>query len=240
MSYYSCQLNVEGRGERLTGINLSGARDVKCAKVISNKIGEDVHHSLTLEPCLISRSRKPCLFKVCGGPDTAAVDQRSSRIRTTDSEMFMVDASSSILERKRKRIRVTQSQSASTNTNSRRERMIEQQRRGLLDVEIGRIRERYYEQEKVLEKEVEKLEKMYEMAMERLEEEEKEEEEEEEEDVDNSVAGLWEVQSTYPETEPDPDNPDNIELEALRPEGEHRQQGLGQPLRARRKLVLCR
>lgn len=213
---YSYQPNVEGRGGRLTSVNLSGARDVESTKVMSNEMGEEVHHSLTLEPCL----NHVCVNPVCGGPDTTVVDQRSARIETTDSEMFIAEASST-LKRKRKRVRISQSQSATTqatttSSSSRRQRMIEQQRRGLLDLEIGRIRQRYYEQEKILEREIEKLERMYESAMKQLEEQE----EEEEEDNSESVAGLWEVQSTYAKTEPDPDNPDNGELE---------QQGLGRP-----------
>ena len=66
--------------------------------------------------------------------------------------------------------------------------------RALLETEFERIRKHYLEQEKVLEREVAKLEQSYEWEIKQSEKEGKDEE-------DYPVAEWWDVQSDYQPTE---------------------------------------
>jgi hypothetical protein len=70
----------------------------------------------------------------------------------------------------------------------------EERWRASLEIEIERIRRHFHMQEGILEKEIVKLEQMYERDMKQLEKEEKDEEE-------YPVAGWGEVQSDYEPTE---------------------------------------
>ena len=90
--------------------------------------------------------------------------------------------------------RVLRSQEATQASSSRRQHMAKERWRSLLEIEIERIRKHYHEQEKVLEREVTKLEQSYESEIKELEKKEKDEE-------DYPVTEWWEVQSDYQPTE---------------------------------------
>ena len=79
-------------------------------------------------------------------------------------------------------------------TSSRQQQTAEERWRASLEIEIERIRRHYQEQEKILEREVVKLEQRYAWDMKQLEREEKDEE-------NYSVAKWWEVESDYQPTE---------------------------------------
>jgi hypothetical protein len=72
-------------------------------------------------------------------------------------------------------------------------RPTEERWRASLEIEIERIRRHYQEQEKILEREVVKLEQRYAWDMKQLEKEKDEE--------NYSVAKWWEVESDYQPTE---------------------------------------
>jgi hypothetical protein len=86
---------------------------------------------------------------------------------------------------------VLQAQEESQAASTRQHR--EGRRRAKLDAEIERIRQHYHKQEKVLEKEIVRLERRYEWAIAQLEREEQEE-------YPCFVDG-WEVRSDYQPTE---------------------------------------
>jgi len=115
--------------------------------------------------------------------------------------------------------RVLRSQETTQASSSRRQHTAKERWRALLKIEIERIRKHYHEQEKVLEREVAKLEQSYEWEIKQLEKEEKDE-------VDSPVAEWWEVQSDYQPTEC---GDGSIYLIPER-ELEQRHGGLGQPL----------
>jgi len=113
--------------------------------------------------------------------------------------------------------RALHSQGATQATNSRRQQTAEERWHASLEVEIERIRQHYYEQERILEGEIVKHEQRYELAMKQLEQGEND-------DEDNSVAEWWEVQSDYQPTECGNDGSGY-----LMPERRLGQQALGQP-----------
>ena len=90
--------------------------------------------------------------------------------------------------------RVLHSQEATQATSSRQQYTAEEHWLRSLEIEIGKIRQHYREQEKIMEREILKHEQRYEWALKQLEKGEKEEE-------DYSVAEWWEVQSDYQPTE---------------------------------------
>ena len=87
-----------------------------------------------------------------------------------------------------------QSQKETQATNTRQYR--EGRSRAKLDAEIERIRQHYHEQEKVLEREIVRLERRYEWTIAQLEREEQD-------DGSCSVDGWEEVRSDYQPTECD-------------------------------------
>jgi hypothetical protein len=89
---------------------------------------------------------------------------------------------------------VMQSQKETQATNTRQYR--EGRSRAKLDAEIERIRQHYHEQEKVLEREIVRLERRYEWTIAQLEREEQD-------DGSCSVDGWEEVRSDYQPTECD-------------------------------------
>ena len=89
--------------------------------------------------------------------------------------------------------RVLHSQKATQATSSRQQQTAEERWRASLEIEIERIRRHYQEQEKILEREVVKLEQRYAWDMKQLEKEKDEE--------NYSVAKWWEVESDYQPTE---------------------------------------
>jgi hypothetical protein len=116
--------------------------------------------------------------------------------------------------------RVIHSQEATQATSSRRLPTAEERWRASLEIEIKRIRQHYYEQEKILEREIVKHEQRYENAMRELEQEE-------EDDEDHPVAEWWEVQSDYQPTECGNDGSGY-----LMPERRLEQQAIGQSLQS--------
>jgi hypothetical protein len=72
--------------------------------------------------------------------------------------------------------RVLHSQKATQATSSRQQQTAEERWRASLEIEIERKRRHYQEQEKILEREVVKLEQRYAWDMKQLEKEEKDEE----------------------------------------------------------------
>ena len=97
------------------------------------------------------------------------------------------------------------------NPDSHRQRhtTAEERWRASLEIEIERIRQHFHMQEGILEKEIMKLEQMYERDMKQLEKEEKDEEE-------YPVAGWGEVQSDYEPTECGDDGPGSLPVSRLR------------------------
>ena len=90
--------------------------------------------------------------------------------------------------------RVLHSQEATQATSSRQQYTAEEHWLRSLEIEIGKIRQHYREQEKIMEREILKHKQRYERALKQLDEGEKE-------DEDYSVAEWWEVQSDYQPTE---------------------------------------
>jgi hypothetical protein len=94
----------------------------------------------------------------------------------------------------RRRVLPVYSQRTAQATSSRQQQTAEERWSASLEVEIERIRRHFHEQEMVLEREIVKLEQMYEWDMKQLEQEENDEE-------NYPVAGWWEDQSDYQPTE---------------------------------------
>ncbi len=89
--------------------------------------------------------------------------------------------------------RVLHPQEATQATSSPQQDTAEERRGALLQTEIERIRQHYWEQEKILEWEYAKLEQKYKEIRQQLEKEEKDEE-------DYPVVEWWEVDSDYEPT----------------------------------------
>ena len=99
----------------------------------------------------------------------------------------------STLERKG-RILFTQKAYQHTTSSFRQQQTIEERWHTSLEIKIEQIRQDYHEKERILEREIVKLEQRYEWVMEQLEREEDDEE-------DYSVAERWVVGSDYQPTE---------------------------------------
>jgi hypothetical protein len=92
------------------------------------------------------------------------------------------------------RILHSQKATQATTSSSRQQQTAEERWHASLEIEIERIRGHYHEQERVLEREIVKLEQIYEWDVKQLEKEENDEE-------NYSVADRWEIQSDYQPTE---------------------------------------
>ncbi|KAI0280819.1 hypothetical protein BGY98DRAFT_1095305 [Russula aff. rugulosa BPL654] len=203
---YSHRPKAEGHRERLinTSIAASGARDMESTKVMSNEtdptivdqrsartgttdlvmfIADAVDEDCDSDVSTVHKLRMQCgsedLEKGLGGV-AAFVERDSDDVAPT-------------LEW-RERILHSQRATQATTSSSRQQQTAEERWHASLEIEIERIRGHYHEQERVLEREIVKLEQMYEWDVKQLEKEENDEE-------NYSVADRWEIQSDYQPTE---------------------------------------
>ncbi|KAI0278120.1 hypothetical protein BGY98DRAFT_975495 [Russula aff. rugulosa BPL654] len=178
---YSRRPKAEGRREKFTNTSIaaSGARDMGSTKVMLNETDHAVVDQRSAETGTTDSEMfiADAVDKDC---DSYVIISEDSETRPGSVAPFIDRNPDNVMVAStlewRRRVLPVHSQRTAQATSSRQQQTAEERWSASLEIEIERIRRHFHEQEMVLEREIVKLEQMYEWDMKQLEEEENDEE----------------------------------------------------------------